>query len=544
MLRPTSEPMAPDDGLRPIFEHTATLGTKDLHLAVELAAQLGLDAPFRRTGGAFTARRSRTRRGRTHDRREGHPGRRAQHRAALARRARGPGTGLLLAGQLVDRSGMPHLISSYGRDEMVRSRSTSGWAPARSTPGAPQHARLRGRHDRHDVQGAPARHRRTPEFMDFRLKVVDDHHGEFWLDHCGALMTSNDGRRLRAHHVPHDRGPDLRRDGDGDQSVRQDPPDPPPAACPGGPPPALPLDRDDRPTLEPLPEPEPATQIATTRLAALPVPVVDPVGEGWHDYSAPMDPACAWSGSRRRRWSGWSTRSPCRPTAGHVVPARGAAPIRARRRGEHRRPAAGRQRRHDLGPGCARRWDSTTRSPRSAQVAQLHPLLAPSGYVASSVELDGAADQLRISLHDCDALHETYLNWQQLLVDGHDEGLRTLVQGVDLHHDIERVDSCRRRGGRMAGGAPRRAARESSAGRPGAVQHGLGVPLPRDPGGARAHLIGSAAARVRSRCPLSQPSAAAKRRWRHAARVASGTRPSGGASWVRPAIRSRARPKR
>lgn len=46
MLRPTSEPMAPDDGLRPIFEHTATLGTKDLHLAVELAAQLGLDAPF------------------------------------------------------------------------------------------------------------------------------------------------------------------------------------------------------------------------------------------------------------------------------------------------------------------------------------------------------------------------------------------------------------------------------------------------------------------------------------------------------------------
>jgi 3-hydroxyisobutyrate dehydrogenase-like beta-hydroxyacid dehydrogenase len=46
MLRPTSAPMAPDDGLRSIFEHTATLGTKDLHLAVELAAQLGVDAPF------------------------------------------------------------------------------------------------------------------------------------------------------------------------------------------------------------------------------------------------------------------------------------------------------------------------------------------------------------------------------------------------------------------------------------------------------------------------------------------------------------------
>ncbi len=27
-----------------------------------------------------------------------------------------------------------------------------------------------------------------PQYMDFRLKVVDDDHGEFWLDHCGALM--------------------------------------------------------------------------------------------------------------------------------------------------------------------------------------------------------------------------------------------------------------------------------------------------------------------------------------------------------------------
>jgi hypothetical protein len=27
-----------------------------------------------------------------------------------------------------------------------------------------------------------------PQFMDFRMKVIDDAHGEFWLDHCGALM--------------------------------------------------------------------------------------------------------------------------------------------------------------------------------------------------------------------------------------------------------------------------------------------------------------------------------------------------------------------
>jgi 3-hydroxyisobutyrate dehydrogenase-like beta-hydroxyacid dehydrogenase len=46
MLRQDAGRMSDVDGLRPIFDHTATLGGKDLHLAVELAAQLGVDAPF------------------------------------------------------------------------------------------------------------------------------------------------------------------------------------------------------------------------------------------------------------------------------------------------------------------------------------------------------------------------------------------------------------------------------------------------------------------------------------------------------------------
>lgn len=50
MLRTTAGVMADDDGLRPIFEHTATLGAKDLHLAVQLAAEHGLDAPFAELG--------------------------------------------------------------------------------------------------------------------------------------------------------------------------------------------------------------------------------------------------------------------------------------------------------------------------------------------------------------------------------------------------------------------------------------------------------------------------------------------------------------
>ena len=50
MLRSSADRMADDDGLRSIFEHTATLGAKDLHLAVQLAAEHGLGAPFAELG--------------------------------------------------------------------------------------------------------------------------------------------------------------------------------------------------------------------------------------------------------------------------------------------------------------------------------------------------------------------------------------------------------------------------------------------------------------------------------------------------------------
>jgi 3-hydroxyisobutyrate dehydrogenase-like beta-hydroxyacid dehydrogenase len=46
MIRRNTQALAPDDSLRPIMEHTRALGEKDLHLAVELAADLGLRLPM------------------------------------------------------------------------------------------------------------------------------------------------------------------------------------------------------------------------------------------------------------------------------------------------------------------------------------------------------------------------------------------------------------------------------------------------------------------------------------------------------------------
>ncbi|MCU1600312.1 MAG: oxidoreductase [Frankiales bacterium] len=48
MIRQTTEPIAADDFLRPIFEHASALGEKDLALAVAMGEQLGVDTPVAR----------------------------------------------------------------------------------------------------------------------------------------------------------------------------------------------------------------------------------------------------------------------------------------------------------------------------------------------------------------------------------------------------------------------------------------------------------------------------------------------------------------
>jgi hypothetical protein len=101
---------------------------------------------------------------------------------------------LLLCGQLVDRSGMAWCIGAFGREEMLQI-AIEEWAASspvytRRMQGALGFApRTPGRGDvvtifkglQLDI-GAP------PQFMDFRYTVHDRWHGEFHLDHCGALM--------------------------------------------------------------------------------------------------------------------------------------------------------------------------------------------------------------------------------------------------------------------------------------------------------------------------------------------------------------------
>ncbi len=96
---------------------------------------------------------------------------------------------LLLIGQLVDRAGMPALLKEFGVDGM-RDVAIEEWMAA-----SPHYTRrmkealsITGDGVAEIFKGFQLDVGAPPEFMDFRYGVTDHDNGEFWLDHCGALM--------------------------------------------------------------------------------------------------------------------------------------------------------------------------------------------------------------------------------------------------------------------------------------------------------------------------------------------------------------------
>jgi len=96
---------------------------------------------------------------------------------------------LLLIGQLIDRSGMAWCIQSFGRSEMLQI-AIEEWAGA--SPLYTRRMQKALRYSGDDVitifKGLQLDIGAPPQFMDFRYTVHDRWHGEFHLDHCGALL--------------------------------------------------------------------------------------------------------------------------------------------------------------------------------------------------------------------------------------------------------------------------------------------------------------------------------------------------------------------
>jgi hypothetical protein len=197
---------------------------------------------------------------------------------------------LLLIGQLIDRSGMAWCIGAFGREGMQQV-AIEEWMAA-----SPIYTRRMQRtlgYEGDDVVtifkglqldiGAP------PQFMDFRYAVHDPWHGEFHLDHCGALMDVEP------------MGPDFVR---GMCHDIEDPTfdatavatNPRAQVRPVHRPPRTPADRsphcrwtvvidDSHP---PVTESADCTALRSSRAATLELSPIDPVDNGLADYSGPL----------------------------------------------------------------------------------------------------------------------------------------------------------------------------------------------------------------------------------------------------------------
>ncbi len=96
---------------------------------------------------------------------------------------------LLLIGQMIDRSGMAWCISNFGREAMLQI-AIEEWMGA--SPIYTRRMQKALRYEGTDVitifKGLQLDIGAPPQFMDFRYTVHDRWHGEFHLDHCGALL--------------------------------------------------------------------------------------------------------------------------------------------------------------------------------------------------------------------------------------------------------------------------------------------------------------------------------------------------------------------
>jgi hypothetical protein len=340
----------------------------------------------------------------------------------------------LLAGHLIDRAGMPVMVR-HGV-EVMRDVAIDEWMAA-SPIYAKRMQRLLGfEGDTVEVcfkgmqldVGAP------PEFMDFRYEVVDDRHGAFHLDHCGALMDvepmGDDFVVAMCHHIE-----DPTFDATGwatNPRLRMRPVHRPPRVPADRHPHCawtVTIDEDATPT----PTPVPAVRLGASRAAQLPLARIeagDGEPDGALDYAWPLDPDL-----HVRRFATPALRAIVDEVClqGHLLVMGFAMAVEDRFGTEAATEALAQQL-----PGVAgvvaerirRALDLRTDAAGLATVFELHPAFHPRSYVDWQVAVDG--DAVRLHLGDCIATAEAgFQSWLTLLASGADRVLTAIAAGVD-----------------------------------------------------------------------------------------------------------------
>jgi hypothetical protein len=343
---------------------------------------------------------------------------------------------LLLIGQLIDRSGMAWCISAFGREEMAQV-AVEEWAASspiytrrmqRALGYAPEVA---GRGDvvtifkglQLDI-GAP------PQFMDFRYTVHDPWHGEFHLDHCGALMdvepmgpdyvrsmchdiedptfdatavASNPRAQVRPIHRPPRGADDLAAD-------RR-----PHCAW------TVTID-EAHPEVAPIPA---LAVVAASQAANLELDPLDPAGEGESDYAGPLVSDLdfsAFSRSALVRIADEVCVQMHLLNLGFQIAVRSRAATDAQ--------AAEIATKQLVGiAGVAAERISRALGTTAPETLGLHPLLNPAAYVAASVEDSAVTVWAGAAHHDG--------GWITLCGPASVRPLQAAVRGVDPHLDVE-----------------------------------------------------------------------------------------------------------
>lgn len=350
----------------------------------------------------------------------------------------------LLAGHLIDRAAMPLLLRHVDLDTMaaVAIAEWRGASPIYTRrmqrllgfPGDDVTTIFKGM--QLDI-GAP------PQFMDFRYEVHDSNHGEFWLDHCGALMDveplGDDFVTAMCHTI--------------------EDPTFPATACASNPRARVePVHRPPRPSADHHPhcrwtvtidpdrerEPEPAEAVLLAATCAARLPLAEPAsaGPGRRLYDGPLE-ADLDLGSFEPGVLAAIDDEVC--LQGHLLSLGFQAAVRDR---------LGFDVAATLGLGAlggvggvvsGRLRDALGVSGLSGIVAVLrwHPAFRPASYVHASIDGDGSS--VRIELADGPAMQEdgaVTASWPQLLADGGaaaDRAVGAIAAGADPRARCERV---------------------------------------------------------------------------------------------------------
>ncbi len=344
----------------------------------------------------------------------------------------------LLCGHLIDRAGMPHLVGAHGRDAM-RDVAIEEWRGASPlyTRRTQQLLGFGGGDVETVFKGMQVDIGAPPQFMDFRYRVVDEGHGEFWLDHCGALMDveplGDDFVVAMCHHIE-----DPTFDA---------------TACATNPrarmtpihrPPRRPADRHPHchwnvvidPAAEALPEPDEAVRVAGTRAARLPVATIDPADEGRSDYAGPLE-----LDVRFEDFSASALHAVLDEVAlqGHLLSLSFLDAVGRRWGPDVARDVGVKQLTGIAGVTAgrlARALGVAGGLDGVAAVLAVHPAFRPRAYVDLRVSVAG--DRVAVALEDCEALHEELApSWPMLLAGGGPGPLAAIVQAVDPTGRVE-----------------------------------------------------------------------------------------------------------